>query len=189
MVERHHPLRADAQRNYDAILAAAAAELARVGSDASLEAIARQAGVGSATLHRHFPTRRDLVQAVFAEEILALCDRAGSLSDRHSPAAALREWLAEVAAYSARTRGVADAIRFDDAAPGGGSCEAALAAATTSLLQPAQADGGVGQQVTALQLLTLVNGISIAAQDHSDPSETAVALVDLAFHGIATDRH
>jgi len=185
MTERQQHLRADAQRNHDAILAAASAEFARVGSDASLEAIARQAGVGSATLHRRFPTRRDLVQAVFAEEIEALCDRAAPLSEQHPPAAALREWLGEVAAYSARTRGLADAIRFDDVDPVDDTCEAALASAAVSLLQPAQAAGSVRETVTALQLLTLVNGISIAAQDHVDSSGTAVALVGLAFEGIA----
>jgi AcrR family transcriptional regulator len=185
MAKSQQTLRADAQRNHDAILAAAAAELARVGSAASLEAIARQAGVGSATLHRRFPTRRDLVQAVFADQIQALCDRAAPLRAQNSPAAALREWLGEVAAYSARTRGLADSIRFDDADPVDDSCEAALASTAISLLQPAQVAGGVRETVTALQLLTLVNGISIAAQDHADPSRTAVVLVDLAFEGIA----
>jgi AcrR family transcriptional regulator len=187
MAKRQQPLRVDAQRNHDAIVAAASAEFARVGSDASLEAIARQAGVGSATLHRRFPTRRDLVQAVFAEQIQALCDRAAPISARRPPAAALREWLGEVAAYSARTRGLADAIRFDGVEPVDDSCEAALASTALVLLQPAQADG-VRRTVTALQLLSLVNGISIAAQDHADPSGTAVELVDLAFGGIANDR-
>jgi AcrR family transcriptional regulator len=176
MAKRQQPLRVDAQRNHDAIVAAASAEFARVGSDASLEAIARQAGVGSATLHRRF-----------AEQIQALCDRAAPISAQRPPAAALREWLGEVAAYSARTRGLADAIRFDGVEPVDDSCEAALASTALVLLQPAQADG-VRRTVTALQLLSLVNGISIAAQDHADPSGTAVELVNLAFGGIATDR-
>jgi AcrR family transcriptional regulator len=63
------PKRADARRNYDRILEAAAAEVARRGADASLEEIARRAGVGSATLHRHFPSRWGLLQAVFQERV------------------------------------------------------------------------------------------------------------------------
>jgi AcrR family transcriptional regulator len=188
MIDRQQPLRADAQRNHDAIVAAAAEELGRVGSNASLEAIARRAGVGSATLHRRFPTRRDLVQAVFAGQIRALCDRAVPLSAQNSPPVALREWLGEFAAYSARTRGLADAIRFDDDAPVDDSCEAVLAATVEALLHSAQAVGGVGGEVTAINLLSLVNGISIAAHDHADPSRTAVALIDLAFDGIAARR-
>jgi AcrR family transcriptional regulator len=179
------PLRADAQRNHDAIVAAAAAELAHSGANASLEEIARKAGVGSATLHRRFPTRRDLVQAVFADQIRTLCDRAVPLSAEHPPDAALREWLGEVAAYSARTRGMADAVRFGDDTPTNGSCEAALASTATALLRSAQAAGTVHGNVTALTLLALVNGISLAAQEHADPAETATTLTDLAFHGIA----
>ena len=64
------PLRADARRNYERILAAAQQAFAAHGADASLEGIARQAGVGSATLHRHFPSRHALLDAVFHEVAL-----------------------------------------------------------------------------------------------------------------------
>ena len=63
------PLRADAQRNRDALVAAAERVMGRRGLDAPLDEIAMAAGVGNATLYRHFPTRRDLVQAVFAEQM------------------------------------------------------------------------------------------------------------------------
>lgn len=74
------PLRADAQRNYDRILAAAGAAVAAHGTDASLEEIAREAGVGSATLHRHFPSRQALLEAVFRDRVETLCAKAADLA-------------------------------------------------------------------------------------------------------------
>lgn len=186
VAQQLRPLRADAQRNHDAIVAAASAEFARLGSEASLEEIARRAGVGSATLHRRFPTRRDLVQTVFAEQIQELCDRAERLSKEHQPLAALRAWLVEIAVYSAQTRGLADTIRFDDAEPPDGSCEAELAATAAALVQRAQDADTIRAAVSALQLLALVNGISIAAKDHFDPAASASSLTLLALDGIAT---
>ncbi|MBK3582736.1 helix-turn-helix transcriptional regulator, partial [Streptomyces sp. MBT57] len=72
--------RSDARRNYSRILAVAEAEVARHGAAASLEQVARTAGVGSATVRRHFPTRQALLEAVFQERIQALCERADQLS-------------------------------------------------------------------------------------------------------------
>lgn len=185
MSQTERPLRADAQRNYVLIVEAAASELARVGAEASLEEIARKAGVGSATLHRRFPTRRKLFQAVFADQIDAFCREAVDENRNQSPSAAMKDWLLQLATYSARTRGVADAIRFDDGEPDDGTCEAALLTAATVLLERAKAEGTIRGSVTALDLLTLVNGISIAAKDHPDPSRTARSLTTLALEGIA----
>lgn len=177
-------LRADAKRNYDAIVKAAAAEFARSGSDASLEEIARQAGVGSATLHRRFPTRRALVQAVFAEQIAALCAAAPIPDASGSAASALRAWLSDVAEFSAEARGLAQTIMFDEDQPAPGSCEAALIVTTTALLQSAQAAGEVTGDVSAIDLLALVNGISITAQARPNPSATARSLSNLIFDGV-----
>src|SRR3954452_7883928 len=67
------PLRADAARNRAQLLSAARGAFAEKGSDASLEEIARRAGVGVGTLYRHFPTRQELLEAVYVEEVEALC--------------------------------------------------------------------------------------------------------------------
>jgi AcrR family transcriptional regulator len=92
------PMRADAQRNYDRILAAAGAAIARDGADASLEKIARRAGVGSATLHRHFPSRQALLEAVFRAKVEALCHKARSLTTDPDPGVALVTWLRQARA-------------------------------------------------------------------------------------------
>jgi AcrR family transcriptional regulator len=86
--------RSDAHRNYERILAVAAQEIAAYGADASLEQIARIAGVGSATVRRHFPTRRVLLDAVFRERVEALEARARELADAGDARAALLGWLA-----------------------------------------------------------------------------------------------
>src|ERR1700743_436591 len=78
-VEQGDPMRADAVRNRDTIVAAAGAVVAEQGAAASLEEIARRAGVGSATLHRHFPDRYALLEAVFAERVASLCGDAAEL--------------------------------------------------------------------------------------------------------------
>lgn len=107
------PMRVDAKRNYDAIVEAAAREIEREGAGASLEDIARKAGVGSATLHRRFRSRRELLQAVFTERIEQICARASVLSSTLGPGEAYQVWLLELARFSATTRGVADTLILD----------------------------------------------------------------------------
>jgi AcrR family transcriptional regulator len=85
--------RADAQRNRERILDVAKQEFTRVGANASLEDIARKAGVGPGTLYRHFPTREDLLVAVYRSEMEKLASAARTLADGKSPVEALRAWL------------------------------------------------------------------------------------------------
>src|SRR6476620_7222579 len=86
------PKRADARRNYDALIAAARAAFTEADRDASLENIARRAGVGIGTLYRHFPTRTDLIQAVYVEEVEGMAQSAEDLADEE-PWEALVQWL------------------------------------------------------------------------------------------------
>ena len=85
--------RADAQRNCDRILEVVKQEFTRVGANASLEDIAKKAGVGPATLHRHSPTREDLLVAVYRSEVEKLAAAERTLADSKSPVEALRAWL------------------------------------------------------------------------------------------------
>ena len=79
------PQRADARRNYERVLAAAREVFGELGVTAPLDEIARRAGVGNATMYRHFPTRRELVIAVYAGEVTALCELGRSLAADQSP--------------------------------------------------------------------------------------------------------
>ncbi len=85
--------RADAQRNRERILEVAKQEFTRVGANASLEDIAKKAGVGPGTLYRHFPTREELLVAVYRSEMEKLAAAERTLADNKSPVEALRAWL------------------------------------------------------------------------------------------------
>ena len=95
------PKRADARRNYDRLLSEARASFAEHGTDASLEDIARHAGVGIGTLYRHFPTRLDLLEAVYREEVDGLQQAAERLTPEHAPFEALEKWLEVFVDYAA----------------------------------------------------------------------------------------
>lgn len=79
------PMRADARRNYDHLVATARETFAELGVDAPLDVVARRAGVGPGTLYRHFPTRETLVAAVYGPDIAALADRAAKLAEQEAP--------------------------------------------------------------------------------------------------------
>ena len=102
--------RSDARRNRDAILAAALEALTE-SPDASLNAIAKRAGVANATLYRHFPNREDLVLATYEREVQGLVDAADSLLRKQAPIDALHSWIERLARYAVTKHGLADALR------------------------------------------------------------------------------
>lgn len=110
MTESADVTRSDARRNRDAILAASLVSLTE-SPDASLNAIARRAGVANATLYRHFPTREDLVLATYQREVGKLVDAAEVLVQEQPPIEALRRWVDRLADYAVTKHGLADALR------------------------------------------------------------------------------
>jgi AcrR family transcriptional regulator len=180
--------RADARRNYARILAVAEAEVAVHGAGASLEQIARTAGVGSATVRRHFPTRRALVEAVSRTRIEALCVRAQELTGQGDSREALLEWLGDVVAYCVSARGLAAALAYDGVEPESvheSSCSMALEEAAGPLLGRAQRDGAVTAGVTVSDLITLAVGVVLATEHHPDPATRADRLFGLAVAGLS----
>lgn len=177
--------RSDARRNYAHILAVAEAEVAARGADASVEQIARVAGVGSATVRRHFPTRKALLEAVFQQRVHALCGRARTLLDARDSRAALVEWLRELLAYSLDARGLADVLSYeplqDQAAED--SCATTLGAAGVPLLHRAIDERTVRADITIDDLLTLVIGIALATENYTDPAMRADRAFRLAVSG------
>ncbi|NUR93089.1 MAG: TetR/AcrR family transcriptional regulator, partial [Nonomuraea sp.] len=152
-------MRADARRNRERIVAAAETVVAEHGAEASLEEVARRAGVGSATLHRHFPTRQSLLEAVFMGRVDALCARGRELLPDPDPGAALVTWLRAVATHSVVNRGLGVSLMREAggaAAPLGRTCHALITGAGDELLARAHAVGAVRPDVTATQLLRLV---------------------------------
>ncbi|MFF2732408.1 TetR/AcrR family transcriptional regulator [Streptomyces sp. NPDC058008] len=182
--------RSDARRNYQRILAVAEAEVAAHGSDASLEQIARTAGVGSATVRRHFPTRQVLLEAVFQERIEKLCERARRLGETDDSRAALLDWLHGLVQYAVSARGLADALTYQPPTdePTTHSCGDALEEAGTPLLRQAIRDGAVKPDVTYRDLLTLSVGIALATEHLSTPATQADRLFHLAVEGLSPAR-
>ncbi|MFF5178228.1 TetR/AcrR family transcriptional regulator [Micromonospora sp. NPDC000316] len=176
-------MRADAQRNYDRIITAASEAIARDGAYASLEDIARSAGVGSATLHRRFPTRWSLLQAVFRGCVGNLAKRAEDLRDAPDALDALTTWLHEVTAYATTTRGLAESL-LNEPVEETDTCGTMLVAAGEPLLRRAIDEGSVRPDITMADLMILANGISLAAQPMG--AAKAEHLLTLALQGIGS---
>jgi AcrR family transcriptional regulator len=102
--------RADAVRNRERVLEAAKAVFSAGGPDASLEAVARRAGVGIGTLYRHFPTREALFEAVYRREVEQLADLADELKTEAAPTEALRRWLRSNVEFVATKKGMSAAL-------------------------------------------------------------------------------
>lgn len=100
------PMRADARRNYERLLKVAAEAFAEHGEGASLDDIAKRAGVGSGTLYRHFPTRQALLEAAYVDRIEALGARADEIAKELPPGEALAEWLYELCVGTIQVRGM-----------------------------------------------------------------------------------
>jgi AcrR family transcriptional regulator len=153
------PTRADARRNFDALLAAAREAFAENGTGASLEDIARRAGVGIATLYRNFPTRQDLFESVYVEEIDQLGQAAEAVASL-PPWEALTTWLERFVTYVATKRAIVEALNTDSEMFR--SCRAAMYAAAEPLLARAQETGEVRADASLDDVLRLVSGLTSA---------------------------
>jgi AcrR family transcriptional regulator len=182
----HPPLRADARRNYEALLAAADELFTTDGPEASLDKIARRAGVGNATLYRHFPDRRDLLVAVCVGDVKALCNLGDELHADPDAGQALTRWLRAYIDHVSAKHGLAAAFatgRRDDSELVAAS-QAAVAAIGTSLLRRAQDSGAVRTDVTLPHVVTLVNAIAMATESSS--ADEADRMLAIVLAGIAS---
>ena len=153
--------RADAQRNRDKILAAARDAFSNPGGDASMAEISRRAGVGMATLYRNFPGRRDLLEALYADEVDALCVAADAI-DGETPGARFEAWLRRFFDYFTSKRRIASALLEQVAAddPVFERNRARVLAAGEPLLAAAQAAGEVRDDLTLEQILDLTIAVA-----------------------------
>jgi AcrR family transcriptional regulator len=165
----HPPKRADARRNYDKLIAAAREAFTEADRSASLEDIARRAGVGIGTLYRHFPTRADLIEAVYVEEVDALCRSAADLRDL-PPWDAFVGWLRRFVGYVATKQALADELFAvaDRSAEIFKTCRTAFYGAGEPLLTRAQASGDVRPDVTMNDVVQMV--VAIAKIPAADPA-------------------
>jgi AcrR family transcriptional regulator len=176
------PQRADARRNYEKLLTAAGEAFAENGTAASLEDIARRADVGIGTLYRHFPTRQDLLEAVYIDEVEEMSRAAADLTDLE-PWDALVTWLHQFVRYAATKRALADEMMatVDRDAEVFVACRTAITAAGDLLLRRAQEAGGVRPDTNFTDVGRMVAGI--AAIRTADPGQIE-RILDVALDGL-----
>jgi AcrR family transcriptional regulator len=178
-------LRADARRNRDRLLSAAARAFSQDGADVTLDAIAKDAGVGIGTLYRHFPTREALIEAAYRSELARLCDAVPDLLQEMRPDEATRAWMDRYIEYMTTKRGMADALRAVIASGGTPYAQSRdrLITAITSLLQAGAAAGTLRADIEPADVLASLSGISLAAGDLAQRAQ-ARRLLDLLMDGL-----
>ena len=177
--------RADAVRNRERVLEAAKAVFSAGGSEASLEAVAKRAGVGIGTLYRHFPTREDLFEAVYRREVEQLSELAEQLKSAKDPVDALRRWLRSGVEFVATKKGMMAALAL--AVQSGSELHAfsfeRLTKAIGSLLDRAAAAGAMRADISPEDLLRAFFGMCYI---HDQPGwqSTAQRLLDVFVDGL-----
>lgn len=180
------PKRADARRNYERLLAEARTAFTEHGTDASLEDIARRAGVGIGTLYRHFPNRTALMGAVFYGEMDALMARSRELAEAPRPCRALVDWLRAVIDHASTYRGLSRAFLSASAEESAEltRCSEPIRQAGSALLARAQQAGSVRPDVEISDLMQLTNAIALAVEQSPDDPGLADRLLALTFTGL-----
>lgn len=177
-------MRADAQRNTDAILQAAKTVFASAGVAAPVREIAKKAGVGIGTVYRNFPKRSDLIAAVFRREVDNFADAGETLCNAHAPADALSRWAQLYVDFLATKRGLGAALYSGDPAYEAlpGYFRGRLEPVLTSLLKRAVAAGEVRTDIAPYDLLRAIGNLA-STSDTSGP-EHARRMVAVLIDGL-----
>jgi AcrR family transcriptional regulator len=181
------PMRADARRNYQALVSAASAAFIEHGADdASLEEIARRAGVGIGTLYRHFPTRQALLEAVYRDQVELICARASELLNSAPPEEALVTWLRALVRFGSTKRSLTSALlaTLDKDSELLSSCSAMMRQSADALLTRAQDAGVVRHDAQSVDVLRMVHGISMVAQRTAADAGQADRMIGLIMDGL-----
>ena len=179
------PLRSDARRNQVRLLEAAARAFSDHGIDASLEAIARDAGVGIGTLYRHFPSREALVEAVYRREVEQLIEAAEAMGRTEAPDAALAGWMQRFVDYIATKRGMRDTLQVlkESNSPLFAQTSGRLPLALKGLIERAVAAGSIRGDADPVDVYHALSSIYSAA-DGADWRSRSHRLVSLLMDGL-----
>jgi AcrR family transcriptional regulator len=182
------PKRADGRRNYDGILAAARAAFDAHGTDASLEEIARTAGVAIGTLYGHFPTRETLIEASVRDGLDGLRASAEVLSASIDPLPALTAWIDQAVAHCSTFRGLVGflaASSYDDGTPLHQSC-VDMHNAGGDLLGKAQKSGKVRTDLTSDDLFAIITSAAWSRENSPPDHDHSLRLIEVLIDGITT---
>lgn len=179
-------VRADAQRNRQKVLDAAAVVFNRDGADASLNEIAREAGVGIATLFRHFATREELIEATFRNELARLCDAAPQLAAERAAPQATAEWMDRFLEYMTTKHGMVDTLQamMTTGSPLYLETLGRLTDAVGALLDAGIQSGDFREGLRSSDVLAQLGGIAYMAGER-DQREQARRMIDLLIAGLA----
>jgi AcrR family transcriptional regulator len=180
------PLRADARRNRARVLEAARAAFGAEGSDVSLDAIARRAGVGAGTVYRHFPSKEALFAAVVVDRMGELADEARALSDDPDPGRAFSSFVERLAREGARKRDLVEALADDGIhlQLGEAPIVRALSDALAALLDRAQSAGAVRGDIGVDDVMALLTGAAYAICHARADDERTRRLLAIMFDGL-----
>ena len=176
--------RTDALRNRERILESAKAAFTRQGANASLDEIAKQAGVGPGTLYRHFPSRDELIEAVYRNEVEKLAAAAARFAETMSPLEALRAWMLLLVDYIAAKHIIAPALNSIVGGPSRlyeGS-HTTIQGAIDELVKRAKKSGDLRRDLDAFDLLRALIGVSHVGSG-ADWQQSARRLVDILIAG------
>jgi AcrR family transcriptional regulator len=179
--------RADAQRNVEKLIAAAREAFAAQGPNASLDDIARKAGVGSGTLYRHFPTRVSLLEAVYRDGVQRLCEEGNRLVETAMPPdEALVSWLHDFVGYVAVKRGLAGPLTGALGHDSGlfTECRTMLQETGGLLLRRAQNAGVIRDDVATYDILRLASAIAHAGEMSPEGAALSKRLLAIAMDGL-----
>jgi AcrR family transcriptional regulator len=182
--------RADARRNYDVLIAAADEAFTKHGATASLEDIAKQAGVGIGTLYRHFPTRDDLIAAVLDESTREIVARGQARIALPDPAAQLAEWIGELVEYVTTYRGLTGALANSyvksDRTELCRGCDA-ISATGAALLERAKDAGQIRSDADIKEIILSAHAAAWIAEQTKDPGAVE-RLLGILFDGLRAVR-
>ena len=181
-ISRPEPQRADAQRNREQILAAAHHAFQESG-DASLNSIAKRAGVGPGTLYRHFPTREDLILAVYQHDVQQLVDAVPDMLAQHEPLEALRIWFEWLADYVRVKHGLGEALQTAAAQKIINDTYPPVTAAVAKLLAACEAAGATRPGLDPADVLLLM-GFLWRVRDDEQGRAQATRTLDLVLNGL-----
>jgi AcrR family transcriptional regulator len=184
--------RADACRNRDRLLEVASAAFAARGVEASLEWIAKEAGVGIGTLYRHYPTRDALVEAVYRHNVDLLCDGADELRASLPPDEALSEWMQRFVAYVASKKGLATYLKSVVSAESDlfQTTHARVQQTIGSLVEAASDAGTIRPRIDGMDLLRALSGVCMMTDQPGGPEQgakVATLLMDGLRYGAPAD--
>lgn len=182
--------RRDAQLNRERILEIAKAAFTRHGAEASLDEIAKQAGVGAGTLYRHFPTRDALIEAVYRSEVEKLAAAERRFAAEMPPIKALRAWMLLLVDYIAAKHIIAPALNSVVGGPSRlyESSRSLIHGAMESLVQRAKVSGDIRRDADASDLLRAIVGVSLVGSA-PDWQQSAKRLVDILIVGSRPEGH